>query len=176
MNYIVFKLLGLNFVIEAIVMPAVRFIFRFRKMGIFFSYFPALNRIVQDIKWRDLKTFKKLDCIAEREKFKETVKEAVKSSLAAINKANIKRDKVIIRTNRFVHSIMEELRQEGVLEFEKVRKYKTKRQVSEKLQLVSTAKVYKYLLNKKFWQWILRKEEICVYEIHLPPIEVETSC
>jgi|GEM_PF-3331007 len=163
----VFKLLGLNFVIEAIVMPAVRFIFRFRKMGIFFSYFPALNRIVQDIKWRDLKTFKTMDCITEREKFKETVKEAVKSSLAAINKANIKRDKVIIRTNRFVYSIMEELKQEGILEFEKVKKYKTKRQIAEKLQLVSAKQVYKYLLCRKFLSWILRKEELSEYEISI---------
>jgi len=163
----VFKLLGLNFVIEAIVMPAVRFIFRFRKMGIFFSYFPALNRIVQDIKWRDLKTFKTMDCITEREKFKETVKEAVKSSLAAINKANIKRDKVIIRTNRFVYSIMEELKQEGILEFEKVKKYKTKRQIAEKLQLVSAKQVYKYLLCRKFLRWILRKEELSEYEISI---------
>ncbi|ADQ41566.1 hypothetical protein Calkr_2099 [Caldicellulosiruptor acetigenus I77R1B] len=167
MIYIVFKLLGLNFILEAIVMPAVRFMFGFQKAGIFFSYFPLKNEIVQDIKWRDLKIFKTIDCISEREKFKQKVKEAVKSSLENINKANIKRDKVIIRTNRFVHSIMEELKEEKILEFEKVKKYKTKRQVSEKLQLVSAAQVYKYLVCRKFWRWILRKEELFEYEIML---------
>lgn len=167
LNYILYKLLGLNFVLEAIIMPLFRFIFNFKKVGVFFSYFPLFNTVVQDIKWRDLKAFKSIDCIFEREKFKEKVKEAIKNSLAKIKEAGIKKDRVLIKTNRFVFDIMEQLKKEGILEFEKVREYKTKRQVSEKLQLVSTAKVYRYLLSKKFWQWILRKEEICVYEIYL---------
>lgn len=51
----------------------------------------------------------------------------VKSFFENINKVNIKRDKVIIRINRFVYFIMEEFKEEKILEFEKVKKYKIKR-------------------------------------------------
>lgn len=163
MAYLLFKLLYLDFVIEAVLAPLLLFSLGIRVEPLLF-YIRPTNTLIQDIKYRHTWKYKKIRYLEEKDRFKKLLQEEYIESFRKAAK-RLKRKSVFFVTNQWIaQNVLIPLEKEGIIKFfplETVEKV----QAAEKLVFVSTGYIYKHLFDIKFWRKIFRKEKVTKFLI-----------
>lgn len=161
--YLIFKLLGLDFVIETVLAPLLLLPLGFRVEPLLF-YIRFKNVLIQDVKYIHTWKYKKIRYLEEKENFKKLLQEEYIESFKKAAK-KMRNKSVFFVTNQWVvQNVLITLEAEGVLKFfplETVEKV----QAAEKLVFISTRYIYKHLFNIKFWRKIFRKERVTKFLI-----------
>lgn len=161
MAYIVFKLLFLDLILEAIT-KFILVITGARRVSDVLVLWGG--ELVQDPTFKCLSKLRHIDYMKQEEFKKQIIKLYIESFYKI---KSVTKKKVIIKTNTFIYkNVLVPLEEQGLIKIATGRT-KLKRQPSEKLIFISTYYVWRHMLDSQFWKKVMRKEKVTKYVIEL---------